>query len=206
MGKTQEVYEKLREDIISGNLQPNEILLHDEIATQLDVSRTPVREALGILEAREYVVRRGNLMVVANPSLSEIIDNLEIREALECKAISLACVRATNKQIAHAVDCLKNDNDAIASRDIPRFLQSNVELHRAVLCGCGCKTLMSFVFDWWHYHLNIIKTFSARDWRRVSREHAALVEGLCARDAAAASKAMRRHMRNTIEVAQKRLL
>ena len=85
------VFENLREAILEGHLKPGQRLMEVQLAEQLGVSRTPVREAIRKLELEGLVVmlpRKG--AYVANMSLKDIIDVLEIRSSLEGLAAYLS--------------------------------------------------------------------------------------------------------------------
>ena len=92
------VFENLRGAIVEGRLKPGERLMEVQLAEQLGVSRTPVREAIRKLELEGLVVmlpRKG--AYVANMSLKDLIDVLEIRASLEGLAASLAAERITDE-------------------------------------------------------------------------------------------------------------
>src|SRR5512141_475371 len=84
----EDVFDALHEKIVSGKYKPGEWLRQDDIATQLGVSMTPVREALDLLVAAglaERVPYRG--VRVLEPSSREIVDSYGMRLLLECAAV-----------------------------------------------------------------------------------------------------------------------
>lgn len=84
------VRDSLREAIYSGKLQPGEQLRQEELAERYGISRIPVREALRQLEAEGLVTRQPNRgAVVAALSVQEVIEMLDIRIGLECRALML---------------------------------------------------------------------------------------------------------------------
>ncbi len=94
------VYEFLRRRILSGELPPQSRIKEQEVAAQLGISRTPVREALARLETEGFVQsspRRG--AVVCRVELDEIDEIYEIRAALERLVAKRACERATEVEI-----------------------------------------------------------------------------------------------------------
>lgn len=94
------VFESLREAIISGVLEPGERLMEIQLADEMGVSRTPVREAIRKLELEGFVVmipRKG--AYVAGVSHKDVADVFEIRSALEGLAASLAAERVTDEEI-----------------------------------------------------------------------------------------------------------
>lgn len=110
-----EVLAQIRTLIDSGILKPGQTLPSErELSSQLGVSRNSLREALRVLEARGIIVTRhgvGRTIRATNavPTDSEspsktletatIVEVLEVRESLECKAVELACVRATEEEL-----------------------------------------------------------------------------------------------------------
>ena len=94
------VFENLREAILEGKLKPGQRLMEVQLAEQLGVSRTPIREAIRKLELEGLVVmlpRKG--AYVANMSFKDLIDVLEIRASLEGLAASLAAERRRDEDI-----------------------------------------------------------------------------------------------------------
>ncbi|AFL98573.1 MULTISPECIES: GntR family transcriptional regulator [Desulfitobacterium] len=94
------VFESLREAIINGVLEPGERLMEIQLAEEMGVSRTPVREAIRKLELENFVVmipRKG--AYVAGVSHKDVADVFEIRSALEGLAAGLAAERATDQEI-----------------------------------------------------------------------------------------------------------
>ena len=72
---------RLREDIVSGRLRPNEHLVESNIAQKMKISRTPVREALQLLETQGYVSRLPNgRLIVTDHSPSQIRNLYEYRK------------------------------------------------------------------------------------------------------------------------------
>ncbi|MDR3289010.1 MAG: GntR family transcriptional regulator [Peptococcaceae bacterium] len=94
------VFESMREAIIGGVLKPGERLMEMQLADEMGVSRTPVREAIRKLELEGFVVmvpRKG--AYVAGVSLKDVADVFEIRTALESLAAGLAAERVTEEEI-----------------------------------------------------------------------------------------------------------
>lgn len=94
------VFESMREAIIGGVLKPGERLMEIQLAEEMGVSRTPVREAIRKLELEGFVVmipRKG--AYVAGVSLKDVADVFEIRSALEGLAAGLAAERVTEDEL-----------------------------------------------------------------------------------------------------------
>lgn len=94
------VFESIREAILNGVFEPGERLMEIQLAEELGVSRTPVREAIRILELENFVImvpRKG--AYVAGVSSKDVAEVFEIRSALEGLAASLAAERITDGEL-----------------------------------------------------------------------------------------------------------
>lgn len=95
------IYEHLRQTILDGIIKPGQRLVERDIAEKFNASRTPVREALRILESEgfiEYLPRKG--VIVRGFNVKEIEDIYNIRKALECLAVQSAIAHITDAQIS----------------------------------------------------------------------------------------------------------
>jgi DNA-binding GntR family transcriptional regulator len=91
----EQVAASLREQILTGALQGGAPVREQDVAQQLGVSRTPVREAVGRLVAEGLLIKDGNKTAhVFRPSLAELLEIYEIRVPLESMAARLACENA----------------------------------------------------------------------------------------------------------------
>jgi len=105
-------YGRLRRDIILKRLEPGQRLSEAGLAEQLEVSRTPVREALRRLGAEGLVVLVPNSGVwVASPSLQEMVDTFDVREGLECMAVERAARHATPLQLCRLEECIEREDE-----------------------------------------------------------------------------------------------
>jgi DNA-binding GntR family transcriptional regulator len=136
---TQHVVECLREGIATGALAEGDALVQDEIAEALGVSRTPIREALRLLEAEGWVrfsPHRG--AVVATLSADEIRQIFEIRFALE----SLALKQSIPKLDAAAFDDARSMLDALdREADIGRWVALHRKFHMRLYAAASPRLL-----------------------------------------------------------------
>ena len=111
MRASERAYLTLLDDILEWRLPPGTVLAEVEQSERLGVSRTPLREALGRLTAEGLTAAyRGRGVVVTEISLDQAEELFELREALECKAASLAARRGD----AHVFARLQNDFSSAA--------------------------------------------------------------------------------------------
>lgn len=127
------VLEAIREAIINGTLKPRERLMEIQLAEDLGVSRTPVREALRKLEMEGFIVmvpRKG--AYVADLTFKDIADVFEIRSALEGLAASLAAERITDEELEDMERLLVQKAEAIANNDLEKLVIVDTKFHDAI--------------------------------------------------------------------------
>ncbi len=142
------VYEALREAIIKNQFKPGERLMETELADEMEVSRTPVREAVRKLEAEGYVVmipRKGTY--VASLSIQDINDVYEIRAALEGMAASQAAIRASEEEIAAIKECIDAEAVLWESDDLEKTVESDIQFHSLLYRASKNKKIESLIND-----------------------------------------------------------
>jgi DNA-binding GntR family transcriptional regulator len=143
----ERVYRQLRNDILSNKYPPDSPLPEEAIATKLNVSRAPVREALRKLAADGLVtlIRRQGA-VVSSLSPQEFLDAYQVREALEVLAIRLATPRLTESDL----DALEQMNDwmiqCAAQDDIDKFFTVNAAFHALFIDRSGNEKLKELYY------------------------------------------------------------
>jgi DNA-binding GntR family transcriptional regulator len=133
-----DVYERLRDGILSGELPPGTPLRVAALAEQLGVSRSPIREAVQRLAAERLALeepRRG--AVVASISLDELIRLYEVREVLEGLSARLAATRKTPQLVERLKTALTEQEDASARVDIPAFRAADLHFHNLIRNAAG---------------------------------------------------------------------
>lgn len=137
-------YRHIRGEILAGSLAPGEQLREEQLAEACGVSRTPVREALRLLEAEHFVRRSGSQRTFVNDwSFDEIEESFALRAMLEGRAAARAATRVAPDLIAR----LEGHNRAIAGSisgsalDVRTFLDHNQAFHALVLEAARSTTL-----------------------------------------------------------------
>ncbi len=128
------VFEYLRSSILNGDLKPGERLMEIQLAEQLGVSRTPVREAIRKLEKEKFVEmipRKG--AYVADLTAKDILDVLEIRTILEGFASSLAALRMTDEEVDALEQTLIDFNEYLEDLDRPGMIEKDNQFHDMIL-------------------------------------------------------------------------
>lgn len=144
------VFENLRTAILDGNLKAGQRLMEVQLAEQLGVSRTPIREAIRKLELEGLVVmlpRKG--AYVANMSFKDLIDVLEIRASLEGLAASLASERRRDEDIVELERVAKEFEKSVRETNIDDVLKKDVEFHEKIFIMANNKKLYQLITSLW---------------------------------------------------------
>jgi DNA-binding GntR family transcriptional regulator len=199
--KEEQVADFLRERIISGVYPRGSRLKQVEIAEQLRLSITPVREALKLLEAEGYVTGssyRGAQVAPFDAAASSEI--LQLRLLLEAQLVRGACERLTAQDLenlralAREFEAEFSKGNRAAARGI------NYRLHRRLYDVAGMPQTQHFVQTLWaRYPFDLINAVEGRG-RHAAQEHADILDALADGDASAAILAMRKHIESGWDV------
>ena len=130
------VFNTLRDAILTGKLVPGERLMENQLAEKLGVSRTPVREALRMLELEnlvELVPRKG--AQVLDMSEKDIVNILEVRSALEGLATSVACTKMTKEDLQQLKNLEVDFEKAVAENDVEHFVDIDEDFHDLIFAA-----------------------------------------------------------------------
>jgi DNA-binding GntR family transcriptional regulator len=196
--RAERVREELRTRIVDGRLPPGAWLSEPTIAAELDVSRTPVREAIGRLEEEGLVRRTPGLgAFVVELTEREAAEIIGIRAALEGYAASLAAARISDDELAGVGDAHVAAEEALASDDVEALLAANMSFHDAVNAASHSPrtvVMINGLRDWVvRYRTQVLGAPDRR--QRSYASHALILDALRRHDGAAAEQAMRRHIR-----------
>lgn len=194
------VYDVIAEMIITGELQPGEHLVENELATQLGVSRQPVREALQRLQSEGWVDLRPALGAFVHvPTEAEADELLAVRTLLETESARLAARRATPEHVEHLWELQRKGEKALDDDDQEGLVAANAALHAYMVSMSGNNVLAELIalvdrrVRW--YYLPIARSRGREAWD----EHAALIEVIATRNGRRAGDMMRRHTERTRE-------
>jgi DNA-binding GntR family transcriptional regulator len=128
----QRVYTRLREEILSGALEPGTELQEVALSENLGVSRGPIREAIGRLAAEGLVtVRPRRSAVVRALSTEEFLEAYQVREALEVMAVRLAVPRLTDDDLTALEEYVDEMSSCADRGDTQGFFEANTGFHGA---------------------------------------------------------------------------
>lgn len=191
------IYEALKAAIMAGDLAPGEPLRQDDIARQHGVSKIPVREALLRLEGDGFVLFRKNKgAIVRELSASEVLNLMDIRVALECKALELAIPHMAESDLASARAVLQ---DYKLQTGPAAWSALNIRFHQALYDPCGNAPLLQMINDLRARLGPFIRLLvtETTGFDRPHSEHSEILARCAAGDVKAAVELLRRHVETT---------
>jgi DNA-binding GntR family transcriptional regulator len=194
------VFDVIVEMIISGELQPGEHLVENELAAHLGVSRQPVREALQRLHTEGWIDLRPALGAFVHvPTDDEADQLLAARTLLETESARLAARRATPEHVERLRELQRAGEKALDDDDQKGMVAANAALHAYVVSMSGNKVLAELIgmvdrrVRW--YYRPIARSRGGEAWD----EHRELIEVIASRNGRRAGDLMRKHTERTRE-------
>lgn len=192
------IFNTLREAIIVGELKPGERLMEVQLADKMGVSRTPVREAIRKLELEglvEMLPRKG--AHVADLSVKDIMDVLEVRSTLDGLASWLSATRITEDEIKELKHVQGQFISYVERDNLQGSIKKDGEFHDIIYRSSRNDKLMQIISNLreqiQRFRVIYIKDYSST--RELIKEHAEIFEAITARDAEAARNAAQRHIK-----------
>lgn len=194
MSKRDLVVDALRREILAGTLARGARLRQDELARRFGASITPVREALGLLEAEGLVVAEPHRGVrVAGVDLAQVTATYVVRRLTEAYAVRRATLRLSRRDLARARALLDAEPTGDAGEDPAAARDRNRDFHFLCYDRCGMPALVDRIAATWRafpWDLTLHERSAAS---RV--EHEAILAALEAGDPEAAAAATEQHLR-----------
>lgn len=195
----------LRDQVAAGLLQalqdgqfaPGERLTEERVASVLGVSRTPVREALGVLAQRGILSRRkGGGFVVSKPSLKSLDDTFELRRLLEPYAARRAALEITAPELAQLRTAVAKLRKLVPAGKASAMAKANRDIRR-LLFGISHNASLAQAIDQLsdHVYLLGVLTMKSKSVRAlVLSHHESILSAVTARDQGAVEKAMKEYL------------
>lgn len=197
---TTMVTDTLRRAIVSLDIKPGTPIDKSEICARLGVSRFPVSEALGRLRDEglvDILPQRGSIVSLIR--ISEILEYILIRRALETEAVELAAISHDDALIVALRNDLQHQRRAVQANDAAGIHDADLAFHQHIADALNLPKLKA-VIDSARANLDRARRLIRSPSRRPKAlaEHVAIVDAIEAGDPAAAAQAMRRHLDNMI--------
>jgi DNA-binding GntR family transcriptional regulator len=198
-GLAAAVTARLRDMIVEGMLQPGTRLNERMLCEQLNVSRTPLREAFKTLAVEGLIALQPNRgAVVAQMSVPDIEQTFEVMGALEGFSGELACARATDEEIAEVRALQFELMAAHARRDLPTYYRLNHTIHDR-FNAMARNAVLTETYQQINARIQSLRfrsNFNPDKWDQAVKEHAAMLDALERRDGPALRLILQQHLRN----------
>jgi DNA-binding GntR family transcriptional regulator len=193
--KEEQVADYLREGIVSGRIARGARLKQQEIATQLNTSITPVREALKLLEAEGYVTGDSYKGAVVAPfDIAASREVLDLRILLETELVKAAVAQAQGADIAELNELADTFAKAFSRGENEAARAANYRFHHRMFEIARMPQTLHFVqILWARYPFDLINQLKGRV-SRAAQEHDQMLAAIAGGDADAAMRATRAHI------------
>ncbi|MEG0963289.1 MAG: GntR family transcriptional regulator [Lachnospiraceae bacterium] len=193
------VFNTLREAILKGELKPGERLMELQLASKLGVSRTPIREAIRMLELEGLAMtipRKG--AEVAKMTEKDMEDVLQIRKVLDELAVGLACDNMTEEILEELKVSLKHFEDCTRDHNVKKIAQADVEFHDVIYRSSNSPKLVNMLSNlreqMYRYRVEYLK--NEEIYPTLMEEHRKIFEGLVHQNREEVIKVMSYHVVN----------
>ena len=217
------VYECLREDIMSGRIRPDERIIESYYAQKLGVSRTPVREALRLLQRDglvDFQPKRG-ATARAVMKADEVEEVFRLRSLLQLSCVQDTVENLTPRELSILAGCNAACATALDQEDCESFYRHYERFNKVLMEGCKMPLLIKMLmylenFDPVTSAVSVnggrpdlqIRRIAVSDWkqrRKVLREHMAIWAALERRDVAAYTAALKKHINSCNDICREKI-
>lgn len=195
------VYSRLREDILSSAVSPDETLTEVKLTERYGASRTPVREALQRLEQDGLLERRGKALAVRRHTAEEIVDIYESRIVLEEAAAAKAAQKRTDLDIKMLRSKLQSMLD-LDPTEGPTLAESNRQFHSLIWSATHSPSLVRLLtgLDQQVRRYTLTTLTHPGRWPAVLLDYEALTTAIETGDSISAGTIAGRHMTEALEI------
>ncbi len=204
----QEVATRLRQRLVEGQIAPGAKHNERELSESLQVSRTPLREAIKMLAAEglvELLPNRGAIAVEL--SETDVLNTFEVMAGLEAQSGELAAQRITDAELDEIKAMHYEMLAAWTRRDLPAYYRLNAAIHRAINTAAK-NPVLTATYDQVNARLQALRFRSNQDgekWNAAVKEHEAMIDALSRRDAPAMRAVLLAHLKNKRDVVMEQL-
>lgn len=201
----EEVYESLKKSILHGKLKTGQRLIEEQLAHQIGISRTPVREAFYKLEKDDLVTRlpKGGF-AVREFTRADVEEIFGIRSALESYASYLATNHMSLEKIASLEKKLDELEKALEAGDTNKVVQLNTEFHNLLYKSCKSKKLADMINNYSDYFYRYRAAYpNTEDLKYTVQDHRLMLEAMKKKNPRLVEKLVRTHLDKTKELVLK---
>jgi len=202
MPASQIIYEYLLKSIIAGEMNEGQRIVESELAKMFGVSRSPIREALKMLEIDgliELIPYRG--VEVTRITVQDVRESLEIKGMVEGFASGIGAREFDGKVIEQLETMLEELEKYISLGKLQRVLETNIKFHHKIVESTRNEKLLKY-YETLTRSIRRFYTISlamTTGWKFSLSEHHAILAAIRAKDTAASERAARQHAHNTLD-------
>jgi len=194
VSSSHRAHAQLREQLLRSKFLPGQKINEVSIASELEISRTPLREALNRLVAEGLLVDRGRGFSVPALEPEVVFDLFEARVEIECATVRLACERAEDTKLEALSDFLKESMAESPDASVDRLIELDIRFHDTIAELAGNKVLRQMLSNL-NDRIHLIRWIAMEGRReRTQSQHREILDHIRAGDADAAIAAMRTHI------------
>jgi GntR family transcriptional regulator, rspAB operon transcriptional repressor len=193
----RKIYEHLREQLLSGKIQPHQHLIEAKIARDIGTSRTPVREALHSLELEGLIESIPRVGYVVKPiSEQEVEEICEIRAAIEGLAARWAMENAHEKLVIELEKNISIAEDKVSKGDVRTFVDMDAKFHEIISKFSGSQRLLELAQTLRRHMLRyrVQSIYSVDNVLRAIDGHKGILRAIEKRNLGGVNKAIQHHM------------
>ena len=193
----EQVAQRLRQMLVENQIPPGAKLNERELSEVLQVSRTPLREAIKMLAAEglvELLPNRGAIAVELTEA--DVLNTFEVMAGLEAMSGELAAGRITDAELAEIRAMHFEMLAAYTRRDLSAYYRLNSQIHRAINAAAK-NTVLTTTYNQVNARLQALRFRSNQDeakWKQAMAEHDRMIEALASRNGAAMRKVLLEHL------------
>ncbi len=193
----EQVAHRLRQMLVENRIAPGAKLNERELSEVLNVSRTPLREAIKMLAAEglvELLTNRGAIAVELTET--DVMNTFEVMAGLEAQSGELAAQRITDAELVEIKAMHFEMLAAYTRRDLPTYYRLNSAIHSAINAAAK-NPVLTVTYQQVNARLQALRFRSNQDgekWKAAVKEHEQMISALEARDAAAMRKVLLDHL------------
>ena len=193
----EQVAQRLRQMLVENQIAPGAKLNERELSEVLQVSRTPLREAIKMLAAEglvELLPNRGAIAVELTEE--DVLNTFEVMAGLEAMSGELAAQRITDAELAEIRAMHFEMLAAYTRRDLPAYYRLNAQIHGAINHAAK-NSVLTATYNQVNARLQALRFRSNQDeakWKQAMAEHDRMIDALGKRDAGAMRKVLAEHL------------
>lgn len=194
MSSSHRAHTQLREQLLRSKFLPGQKINEVSLASELSISRTPLREALNRLVAEGLLVDRERGFSVPGLEADVVIDLFEARVEIECATVRLACERAEKAELEALSDFLTESMAESPDASVDRLMELDIRFHDSIAEMARNKVLRQMLSNL-NDRIHLIRWIAMEGRRNYTQnEHREILDHICAGDTEAAIGVMREHI------------